>query len=69
MSEQNKPFVVTDRRKFTMDGTPRPDADPSPERELPTPPAAQPAAARPASEPPLEFKSSQPSAAPPPPAA
>jgi hypothetical protein len=33
MSEQNKPFVVTDRRKFSMDGTPRPDADPSPERE------------------------------------
>ena len=33
MSEQNKPFVVTDRRKFTLDGTPRPDADPSPERE------------------------------------
>jgi hypothetical protein len=33
MSEQNKPFVVTDRRKFTLDGTPRPDADPSPERQ------------------------------------
>jgi len=33
MSEQNKPFVITDRRKFTSDGTPRPDADPSPERE------------------------------------
>jgi hypothetical protein len=31
MPEQNKPFVVTDRRKFAMDGTPRPDADPSPE--------------------------------------
>jgi hypothetical protein len=52
MSEQNKPFVVTDRRKFTLDGTPRPDADPSPEpeaREIPPPP--------PAAEPPLEFKS------------
>jgi hypothetical protein len=51
MSEQNKPFVVTDRRKFTIDGTPRPDADPSPEREPrenPPPPA---------SEQPLEFKS------------
>jgi hypothetical protein len=48
MSEQNKPFVVTDRRKFTLDGTPRPDADPSPERETPAP--------APASEP-LEFKS------------
>src|ERR1700712_662255 len=33
MSEQNKPFVVTDRRKFTLDGEPRPDADPSPARE------------------------------------
>jgi hypothetical protein len=52
MSEQNKPFVVTDRRKFTSDGTPRPDADPSPEPEArEIPPAA------PAAEPPLEFKS------------
>jgi hypothetical protein len=46
MSEQNKPFVVTDRRKFAMDGTPRPDADPSPEREsaaaVTTPPAPAP---------------------------
>lgn len=33
MSEQNKPFVVTDRRKFTLDGEIRPDADPSPEKE------------------------------------
>jgi hypothetical protein len=33
MAEQNKPFVITDRRKFTMEGEPRPDADPSPERE------------------------------------
>jgi len=33
MSEQNKPFVITDRRKFTSEGEPRPDADPSPERE------------------------------------
>jgi hypothetical protein len=33
MPEQSKPFVVTDRRKFTMDGDLRPDADPSPERE------------------------------------
>jgi Domain of unknown function (DUF1844) len=45
MPEQNKPFVVTDRRKFTLDGEPRPDADPSPEREsrvevAPTPPPA-----------------------------
>lgn len=33
MSEQNKPFVITDRRKFTLEGEPRPDADPSPEKE------------------------------------
>lgn len=33
MSEQNKPFVVTDRRKFTLDGEARPDADPSPAKE------------------------------------
>jgi Domain of unknown function (DUF1844) len=33
MPEQSKPFVVTDRRKFTLDGDPRPDADPSPEKE------------------------------------
>jgi hypothetical protein len=56
MPEQNKPFVVTDRRKFTLDGELRPDADPSPEREeratTPVQPAAvaaepQPAAASP----------------------
>lgn len=52
MSEQKKPFVVTDRRKFTLDGTPRPDADPSSERETPAILAA-PAT----SESPLEFKS------------
>jgi Domain of unknown function (DUF1844) len=33
MPEPSKPFVVTDRRKFTMEGELRPDADPSPERE------------------------------------
>ena len=33
MPEQNKPFVITDRRKFTMDGELRPDADPSPAKE------------------------------------
>ena len=40
MPEGNKPFVVTDRRKFTMDGEVRPDADrPSerPERSEPAP--------------------------------
>jgi Domain of unknown function (DUF1844) len=56
MPEQNKPFVVTDRRKFTMEGELRPDADPSPEREerasISTAPAASepPAAAAPAQE-------------------
>ena len=48
MPEQTKPFVVTDRRKFTMDGELRPDADPSPEREerasTPAPPATAAAA-------------------------
>ena len=62
MSEQNKPFVVTDRRKFTLDGTPRPDADREPEREeetaasasaAPVAEAAEPA--RPSATPPLEF--------------
>jgi hypothetical protein len=43
MPEQNKPFVVTDRRKFTLDGEPRPDADPSPEKVRPTVPPAPPA--------------------------
>src|SRR6266478_5179072 len=33
MPEQTKPFVITDRRKFTMEGELRPDADPSQERE------------------------------------
>jgi hypothetical protein len=49
MPEQNKPFVVTDRRKFTLEGEPRPDADPSPAKEprsaAPEPTAAAPAAA------------------------
>jgi Domain of unknown function (DUF1844) len=56
MPDQNKPFVVTDRRKFTMDGELRPDADPSPEREERStpppspvvPPAAAPGASSPA---------------------
>jgi len=30
MAEQNKPFVVVDRRRHTMEGDLRPDADPSP---------------------------------------
>jgi hypothetical protein len=64
MPEQSKPFVITDRRKFTMDGELRPDADPSPEKEqrasTPTEPSTaatepQPAASSPetASEPAL----------------
>jgi len=48
MPEQNKPFVVTDRRKFTMDGDLRPDADPSPEREERAAAPAEPAPAAPA---------------------
>jgi hypothetical protein len=49
MPEQTKPFVVTDRRKFTMDGELRPDADPSPEREerASTPPETAAAAPEP----------------------
>ena len=59
MPEQNKPFVITDRRKFTMDGELRPDADPSPERETREPAPAEPVAAAappapPAPEAPLE---------------
>jgi hypothetical protein len=50
MPEQNKPFVVTDRRKFTMEGELRPDADPSPEREERSSAPAAPAAV--ATEPP-----------------
>ncbi len=47
MPEGNKPFVVTDRRKFTMDGDVRPDADrpepgERPERTEPAPLAAVP---------------------------
>ena len=50
MPEQNKPFVITDRRKFTLEGEPRPDADPSPEREeREERKAADPAAAAPQS--------------------
>jgi Domain of unknown function (DUF1844) len=64
MSEQNKPFVVTDRRKFTLDGSPNPNADPSPPpapREVPAAHAAAPPP--PAPESPLEFKSPNPTEA------
>jgi hypothetical protein len=47
MSEKNKPFVITDRRKFTSEGEPRLDADPSPEKERNDPPPAPPATAGP----------------------
>ena len=42
MSEKPLPFVITDRRKFSATGEPRPDADPSPEKHRePVPPAAE----------------------------
>ncbi len=42
MPEGNKPFVVTDRRKFTLDGEVRPDAERSIERPAePTPVASE----------------------------
>ena len=44
MAEQNKPFVVTDRRKFNLDGELRPDAERAPEDER----QQQPEAAAPA---------------------
>lgn len=40
MAEGNKPFVVTDRRKFTMDGEVRPDAEREPKPEVEQPAAA-----------------------------
>ncbi len=48
MAEGNKPFVVTDRRKFTMEGDVRPDAERRPEPEVEVRPeiAAPVAAAR-----------------------
>jgi hypothetical protein len=45
MSEQKKPFVVTDRRKFSPDGTLRPDAEISREAETETAATQQPAPA------------------------
>ena len=62
MPEQNKPFVVTDRRKFTMDGELRPDADPSPEREERATTPAEPVA--PVAAPPQAAATSSPEAAP-----
>jgi Domain of unknown function (DUF1844) len=58
MPEQNKPFVITDRRKFTLDGELRPDADPSPAKE---PRAAAPEPVpTPAPEPPPSQQSASP---------
>ena len=54
MPEQNKPFVITDRRKFTLDGEPRPDADPSPEKVRPVVPPPDVSSARAVETPPLE---------------
>ena len=45
MSEQNKPFVITDRRRFNAEGELRPDADPSPAREERETKPAEPVAA------------------------
>ena len=47
MPEKPLPFVITDRRKFTTEGEPRPDADPSPARE-PRPETVAPLVAEPA---------------------
>ena len=44
MSEKPLPFVITDRRKFSSTGEPRPDADPSPEKHRDPAPAAESAA-------------------------
>lgn len=69
MSEQNKPFVVNDRRKFTAEGELRPDAqieEHEPERESPAV-REQPAAASTPRPEPIEFKpkaAPQPEAAP-----
>src|SRR3981189_2208095 len=69
MPEQTKPFVVTDRRKFTLDGELRPDADPSPEREeRESAPAHTPTAAaeQPQPAPPTPPPASEPELPPPP---
>ena len=45
MSEQNKPFVVNDRRRFSSEGEVRPDAEVAEEREETKPVEASPEAA------------------------
>lgn len=54
MPEQNKPFVVTDRRKFSLDGTPRPDAERDSPAEEPSSQKASPREETPATEVPVE---------------
>ncbi len=41
MADQSKPFVITDRRRHTMEGEVRLDADPSPERVREVAPVAE----------------------------
>lgn len=58
MPEQNKPFVINDRRKFTAEGELRPDAhieESEPQHEA-SPEPEQPAAAGPTRHEPIEFK-------------
>ena len=63
MPESNKPFVITDRRKFTMEGELRPDADPKPEgeepRSVPAPAAATPAQTESLPEPPAQTEDAE----------
>jgi hypothetical protein len=49
--EKKPEFVVTDRRKFTVDGEPRPDAASEPVSESPAPKAVEPPPAKPKPEP------------------
>jgi len=64
MSEQNKPFVITDRRRFNAEGESRPDAPPrEPEPVITAPePEPEPIAAAPES----ELEQEDPSLPPPP---
>ena len=59
MSEQNKPFVVNDRRKFTAEGELRPDAlieESEPQHDAARQPEQPPATAPASRHEPLEFK-------------
>lgn len=57
MPEQNKPFVINDRRKFTAEGELRPDAPLSEEREREQPTSSADQASKPET---IEFKSEAP---------